>query len=358
MRIQNPRFVSLVSALLVMSFVGGMGGCAFRARGESLPEVKKALALERSGSSEEAAAVWERMQAEHPDLWLAPYHLALIHDRRSESSEAKPLYEKALALNPRAAEVETNFALFLLDERDLEGALFHARRATEIESGSARYWYHLGQVQQHRRELDDALVSYGRATAADSKHGPAWYSSGTIYFLKSDPVRAAEAYQKAIEADPQMWNAVYNLALIDHQMGRFAEAERLYKRAIELHPDALNAAENMEDVERFLERERVLLAGLRYQEKSSLERGWLFHKNGLLMRAEEAYLGAVREAPADPRAFENLAHVYFLQGRFADSQRAYQQALDRTPQSAALSEGLTAAKQAQAERAESSTWKP
>lgn len=345
---------SLLSPLLLASFrfpiqrflAAGMiffvSACAPKGVPGPQAHQSHALALQNEGKFEEAKAAWEEVIRKDPKDSVAYYDLALIYDTQGDQAKARELYLKTLELNPKNSDAHTNIALNFLATQELDAGLEHARQATQIAPEFPHYWYNLGLIHHHRHEFDEAIKDYHRAIEGNPKFSLAWYNIGKIHSLESELLEATSDYQKAIAIQADFWEANYNLARLYHRMGDYEQALKYYERALALKPNHSDTEANLQTVKTALNLRKETILQIGGKATTSIEKAWLFHQSGLLKDAEDFYQKAARENPKDIRAAGNLAHVYFLQTRFQDAIRAYNDALSKDPQNGALKQGLAA----------------
>jgi eukaryotic-like serine/threonine-protein kinase len=164
-----------------------------------------AKALVRAQTLDQAVAVLEAAQREHPaDFWLN-HHLAFtLHTLTNRLEDAVGYYRAALALRPDSPGVYVNLAL-VLDRlgRHVE-AEDACRKAVALKADYAEAYVNLSLFLRQRDRLEEA----------------------------------EDALQQALALKPQLANAHLNLFYLRQRQGRFDEAEAALRETLRLAPTA------------------------------------------------------------------------------------------------------------------------
>ncbi len=134
----------------------------------------------------------------------ALFDLAQEAEEAEDWARARPLYQKAHAIEPSDPVIAFNLSHVLLK---------------------------LGEWQEARRYLTKVL-------ALDPAYAEAWYNLASIAREQNDPEAARRYLSKAVAADPTYPDPVYNLALLEFDSGAYGEATKLWERYRELDPDS------------------------------------------------------------------------------------------------------------------------
>jgi len=119
----------------------------------------------KNGQFEKAELELKNALSQNPDSYDVLYHLGTLYYVRKKIDKAIPLYEKAVSIQPNAADAMNNYAYLLAEnDRDLEKALQMAKKAITIEPNNPSFldtvgWtlFKLGNYQEAERYLKKAF---------------------------------------------------------------------------------------------------------------------------------------------------------------------------------------------------------
>lgn len=173
----------------------------------------------QSERNEDARALFERAIALDAGRWRSHDGLGVLADRREDFGAAIGHYDRALALEPKAAPVMNNrgFSRFLAG--DLARAEADLREAIRLGAGDGA-WSNLGKVQASQTRYEVALESLLHAMDPAAAHN----LIGETAMESGDYVAAQEHFTAAISASPRYYEAAHkNLALLKERLARQSE---------------------------------------------------------------------------------------------------------------------------------------
>jgi tetratricopeptide (TPR) repeat protein len=189
-----------------------------------------ANALERSGRSEEAFPVWERTLGmadktnDKPTADTARQYvlmhqgLALVN-KEYDPEQACPLFQKVLELNP-----EHYGAAF-----QLATALDLAGRPTEARP----VWEKVLAMASKIQDTKTAAAAKERLAKLDAVGESAFMYAGLKAFYKQkNPAEAATLFRRVLAANPAHYGATYQLAAALDAAGKPAEAEPVWVKTL------------------------------------------------------------------------------------------------------------------------------
>lgn len=166
--------------------------------------LETALAHQRAGRLQEAAAGYESVLRQSPQQFHALHLLAVVEAERGRPAQAMERFRAAIEVEPRHADALRNFGSFL----------------------------------QTQGQLDAAIAMFRRALAIKPDFATAQSALGIALRMKGDYAGAEAACREAIRLNPQQVVAHMTLAALHKNAGRTGEAIAAYRRALEL--DAAN----------------------------------------------------------------------------------------------------------------------
>ena len=217
---------------------------------------------------------------------------------------------------------------------DMVAARLLYRQHLESSADDANAWCLLAALEGQTGDHAGAGEAFRQATEADPNWAPAYAGLGTSLLLRGETEQAVPVLSKALDLKPGNIDARMQLALACRRTGRMEETiaalEEVLRRCPD-HPDArylLAAA--------FLESGQAAAAENCYRtvirQEPGKVRAYLGLGGALLSlyrpdEAEELLLQATRMAPGDPNVLTALGDAIKAQGRLADAETAYGNAL-------------------------------
>jgi predicted O-linked N-acetylglucosamine transferase (SPINDLY family) len=219
---------------------------------------------------------------------------ALVALRQGDGPRARSIYDELLAAGCADVRMFSNLGAMALQEGDGEAAIPWLERGLALQSDHPRCLLNLGMALKLQDRTEEAIGAFRRALAADPALPEGWNNLAVALTAAAEPpVGVALPAAGASES------------LIDEAMAAF-------RRALELRPSYGQAAIN--------------LAGL-LADRGDPEAG-------------EAALRALPPEVVGGEELFALGEMRRLQGRFAESQAVYGEALARAPENGELRLGV------------------
>jgi tetratricopeptide (TPR) repeat protein len=298
--------------LLQFAREGGEAGTIEETRAADL--LVECLRLSGKAASDEAfelatlsaGGTERRFGAESPELAASLRNLALVHLARKEPAQARPLLERALAIQQRLPGPRSVEAALTL--RALAGALEVEGRFTD-----ARAFYEQALAIQEELPGPEAL----ELAQTLNNFAVLLRTVGEFDRSLAQRVRCLEIRERALGHDhPQVAWALHNLANLVNEMGDGERARVLYEDALRIrrnvlppdHPDLAYSYNSL----------GVLLH----------EQGEFPQARALLERGLEIRIRALGpEAPLVAASLTNLGRACHQLGDFAEARRLFERAL-------------------------------
>jgi len=189
-----------------------------------------ATALEHSGRTEEAYPVWERMLGmaekihDKPTIDRASQFvlmrrgLDLLH-KEYEPEQAGVLFQKVLAINP-----------------DHYGATYQLASALDLEGRPAEarpVWEKMLAMAEQIGDVKTATTAKDRLAQLDAVGENAFMYAGLRAFYKQkNPVEASAHFRRVLAANPSHYGATYQLAAALDAAGKPAEAAPYWTKVL------------------------------------------------------------------------------------------------------------------------------
>ena len=322
--------------------------------------LQKALACLRAGEADHALAcliAYPHLTHGHP---FACYLAGLIHVNIGNDTAALPFYDRALALNPRYADVLEGRARVMQRLKQFKEAISDYNTLLRINPANAETLYNLGAAFEGASQNDNALGCYNRALEISPGHSPTLAAKALLLYDDGRVDDALAALRASITADPSNETAWYNRGAILASLGEHAEACKCFDSALRLIPTygkaLYGAAASLQKLER-LEDALVACVALLKQEPANFEalflRGNILYEQRRLHEALSAFDDALTRNPRHLGALCNRGGALRELGRLSEAAAMFDAALARNPAcvEALLGQGIVAFKSTRIEEA-------
>jgi tetratricopeptide (TPR) repeat protein len=183
-----------------------------------------------------AAEAFRRTAALHPDYadawaWLGEARQHLGQDGSVE-------IEKAVALAPQSAMVQSLYGIYWQRKAQPVQALVAYQRAAELEPANAAWLAAMGSAHEQGGDLIKALDDYNRAVQLAPNDASVWQVLAEFSLRNSvDPAGVGlPAARRLLELDKDDWRAVDLVGQLTLAVGDFAGAEPLLRQALAMAP--------------------------------------------------------------------------------------------------------------------------
>jgi predicted O-linked N-acetylglucosamine transferase (SPINDLY family) len=178
------------------------------------------------------------------------------------------------------------------------------RRAIALDPHFAAAPYNLGNLLCDAGRIDEAEAAYGAALLARPDYAEALNALGTVLQRRGRLVEAAEAYRAAARHAPRWVEPQTNLGVALLGLERYDAAQKALQAALAVDPSHASAHGNL---------------------------GAVYLRAGCPIAAEQATCDAIALAPTEHRWITNLAVALQMQGRHAETETCYREALKLRP---------------------------
>lgn len=183
-----------------------------------------ALALDQTQQYVLAAQAYEKALQLNPkaaELW---FNYAIVQTQLDALPAAEQAYRKAIALNPQFFEAHGNLGTVLQKQGRLDAAMASYQQGLRIQPQDARGHFNLGTVLRDKGQLSGAVQSYERAIMLLPNYTDAYNNLGETWRDQGDMSKAVQYYQEALQRNPQHPGANYNMGEFLYLAKRFEEA--------------------------------------------------------------------------------------------------------------------------------------
>jgi len=211
-------------------------------------EIDEVVTRYRGGDLRGAIALGERIVGQRPDMAVSLTHLAFLYNEAGDHVRAARTANRALELNPAAADVAALLGAYLTDAGLAKEAVARLEPYTRAPQPDLDVLIAYGVALATTGRGAEALAVFERARALDRTSGLPLTNIGMLYLMAGAGDRAAAAFNEALTIDASMARAHNGLGVVAAQRGAFEEAASHWKQAVALDPHDHQALYNLGDV--------------------------------------------------------------------------------------------------------------
>ncbi|HLZ01422.1 MAG TPA: tetratricopeptide repeat protein [Bradyrhizobium sp.] len=200
-----------------------------------LPAAIKAY---REGRHLEAQTLCRQILKDLPNHFDALHLLGVSENDCERFDEAAAVLTRAVDLDPRSAEAQSNLGLSLFRLGRYEEALARHQRAVALKPNFPTALTNLGNALMHLRRFDEAITAHDRAIALKPDYGDAYCNCGMALLLSSRNEEAAQSFDRALSLQPRLLPALLGKGLVSMNLRNFDVALASLNTALALKPDA------------------------------------------------------------------------------------------------------------------------
>ena len=300
--------------------------------------LQDALALHRAGKSAEAEAAFRDLLAREPGNFEALYWLALLMLRAQRPTEALPVLDQALEVNPQSALALNARGSALRSLRQFEAALACYDRALVIEPTEVNVLNNRGNVLKDLGRHREAIACYEEAIRVRGEFPEAHFNRGLAYEALGDGPQALVCFDQAIALRPDYAEAWNSRGIVLQTRKQLSEALACFEEALRhkaVYPDALsNRGAALHALERYDEAlaayDRVTVMKPDHAE-AFYNRGNTLRALNLLHAAIRSFTRGIEIKPVYPEAYTNRGLVEQDVGDVAGAIRSFETAIQQRP---------------------------
>lgn len=198
---------------------------------------KKYNSAHRQGNFSEAEKGYQEILKRRPDWSQALNALGKLFLDQDRPDKAKPIFEKAVNLNP--SDLSACYSLGRLKqlENDHQGAIIIYKAMLDQQPNDGIVWNNLGVAYREIGKPDDAMASFQAAVKFAPQMPEAWNNLGVAQDELNLTENALHSYRKSIEILPGYVSPHLNLGISLQKSELFKEAQEYYNKVLEIQPD-------------------------------------------------------------------------------------------------------------------------
>ena len=181
-----------------------------------------------------AITALQKFIAQQPEVAYAHFQLAYCYTNLKRPSEAKPEYEKAIALDPKFFEAYLNLGTLLL-ESSPKDALAPLRKAIELQPAQNHPHYLLAVALDRSGDQAGAAEQFQQILGLEPTDIQALKYLGWYFLGHQKPAEAETKFREALQIEPSDQKLLLGLAQsLDAQ--KKPEAEEVYQQYLSANP--------------------------------------------------------------------------------------------------------------------------
>jgi tetratricopeptide (TPR) repeat protein len=282
---------------------------------------------------EAAIAPLQKFIAEQPDVAFAHFQLAYVYTALKRGDEARPEYERAIALDPKMPEAYLNLGVLLLEKREFVAAVPPLSKAVELLPAQSRPRSLLAVAQDRSGDHEAAARSFEGVLHLDPNDAMANHYLGELDLRRNKPAEAEARFRHELEIRPNAADALQGLAQSLEAQNK-PEAAEAYRKYMAVAPNDSGARsrlirlliDNQEYDAALAELDRAY-AGTAPSLDSLRQRADIQIAQKKWDDAIATLQRAIALAPADAQLIGGLGRVYLQKRDFLSAEKALKAAL-------------------------------
>jgi len=305
--------------------------------------LQRAIASQRQGSAEAAAALYEQILALEPRHAPALHLLGSLRLEQGLSDRACELLARSIEANPTVAMAHTDYGNALCTAGRPAEALAEFDSAINLAPGFLAAHFNRAVILQELGRLPEAIDGYDRAIKLQPKLGPALFNRAALLGSLRRWEEALRAYDCCIREFPDHAEALCNRGAALLELQRPGDALVSLDKALQLSPRSAKALNNRGNAMRSLQRyaeavdcfDRAIAEEPQFAE-AWRNRGDALRQMGLAERALDSLDTALRYRPGHPGTLLDRAEILIDLKRYPDALASLTTALGTAPETAYL----------------------
>ena len=200
-------------------------------------EGTKANDLLQAGKPAEAAQIYRHMLEESPDNAWTAYNLALALEAMRDTKGAEDALRKAIAINPKLANIRAELGALELAEGDLQSAQKSLESALDLAPELVEARGNLAMLYARKGDLVSAERLLRQALEDNPKYKEGHLNLGLILAQQNRKSDAEKELDKAVALAPKDPATLSTVGKAKVQLGKVSEGVALLRQVVDLVPD-------------------------------------------------------------------------------------------------------------------------
>ncbi|MGA8528314.1 MAG: tetratricopeptide repeat protein, partial [Acidobacteriaceae bacterium] len=254
------------------------------------------------------------------------------------AKEAVPILQNAVALAPRNATARENLAAGYVQLSQFDDAVTQLREALRVDPNAPQLHYDLGLALKMKDDDADAIPEFEAAEHQNPTAPEPPYALGLLYLQAGRYADAERELQTTLRLQPQNGDGWATLGSIENHLGKLPEAAKALQQAIQQRPSqpdpylilAEVLVKQKQPEQAAADRKKaaeLMRANMnRQRAEVSCNSGNDLLKQGKVADAEAAFRDAISFDPTDAQAHLGLANALQQEGKTTEAAAERQKA--------------------------------
>ena len=209
-----------------------------RARKQAEVLLPTAVKAYREGRHPDAQALCRQILQDLPDHFGALHLLGVSERDCGQYDQAAVVLTRAVEIDPRSAEAQSNLGLSLLRLGRHEEARARYERAIALQPNFPAALTNLGNALTSLFRFEEAIAAHDRAIALKPDYGDAYANRGMALLLTGRNEEAGQSFDRALSLQPRLLTALFGKGLVSMNLRNFDAALAALNAALAINPNA------------------------------------------------------------------------------------------------------------------------
>jgi tetratricopeptide (TPR) repeat protein len=162
-------------------------------------QLGQARMYEQSDSKDKAALVYQELMREFPSQVEPIHRMAILKDAEKQHQQAQTLYQQAMQLDPRNAQIANDLGYSYFLSGDLAAAKTMLEQAVAMNPTNKLFRNNLGMTLGQMKMYQPALDQFVAASGEDD----AYFNLAFVYSTQNQFEQAKECFRRALQVNPR-----------------------------------------------------------------------------------------------------------------------------------------------------------
>lgn len=163
------------------------------------------------------------------------YKGLILRNKYQDTTQALQYFQQAVELKQDYTDAMDMIGVMLTEKGDTL-APYYFKRVLTYEPNRADIYYKLGVYYMNQDDLNKAIEHYTKATQLNPRDADSYYNLGYMFIQLKEFQDARNYFSKAIQSQPNSYKAYYGRGYAHEMLGDVINAKKDYRKALENLP--------------------------------------------------------------------------------------------------------------------------